>query len=358
MTHQYIALEDTVYFGFVTNDTGGSAVDGTTPLYDVRLGGGTAGAAAIDSGTPTLLTSANYGPGCYEVEIDATAANGFAAGNTYLVYVTATADAETPGSCVGSFRTDHVPADVREWLGTAVTSGTGGPDVNVNALSDSVQSATDLQDFADAGYNPATNLITGITGTKNTLDDLNDIAATAIVSGGAINTTGGAVDDVTATADVTNLSNLPTIPTNWITANGIATDAIGAAELAAGAVTEIQTGLATPTNITAGTITTVTNLTNAPTSGDLTATMKTSVNTEVDTALNVTTYAEPVKGAPTATTTLVDKIGYLYKFLRNRSTSDATTISVYNDDAVTVDHDATHSDNGTTYDRGEFTDGP
>lgn len=37
------------------------------------------------------------------------------------------------------------------------------------------------------------------------------------------------------------------------------------------------TGFATPTNITAGTITTVTNLTNAPTNGDLTATMKTSV---------------------------------------------------------------------------------
>ena len=37
--------------------------------------------------------------------------------------------------------------------------------------------------------------------------------------------------------------------------------------------------LATPTNITAGTITTVTNLTNAPTSGDLTATMKASVTT-------------------------------------------------------------------------------
>ena len=46
------------------------------------------------------------------------------------------------------------------------------------------------------------------------------------------------------------------------------------------------TGFATPTNITAGTITTVTNLTNAPTNGDLTATMKASMNTEADTALS------------------------------------------------------------------------
>ena len=50
------------------------------------------------------------------------------------------------------------------------------------------------------------------------------------------------------------------------------------------AVTAIQNGLATPTNITAGTITTVTHLTNAPTNGDLTATMKSSVTAAVPTA--------------------------------------------------------------------------
>jgi len=43
--------------------------------------------------------------------------------------------------------------------------------------------------------------------------------------------------------------------------------------------------VASTTNITGGTITTVTNLTNAPTSGDLTAAMKASVNAEVDAAL-------------------------------------------------------------------------
>lgn len=57
--------------------------------------------------------------------------------------------------------------------------------------------------------------------------------------------------------------------------------------------------LATPTNITAGTITTVTNLTNAPTNGDLTATMKTSVTTAATAA------------TPTVTAgTVSDKSGY------------------------------------------------
>lgn len=45
--------------------------------------------------------------------------------------------------------------------------------------------------------------------------------------------------------------------------------------------------LASPTNITAGTITTVTNLTNAPTAGDLTATMKASVTTAATAATPV-----------------------------------------------------------------------
>lgn len=45
----------------------------------------------------------------------------------------------------------------------------------------------------------------------------------------------------------------------------LATDQITSASVSSAAVTKIQTGLATPTNITAGTITTVTTLTNLPT---------------------------------------------------------------------------------------------
>jgi hypothetical protein len=51
--------------------------------------------------------------------------------------------------------------------------------------------------------------------------------------------------------------------------------------------TLVAAGYATPTNITAGTITTVTNLTNAPTNGDLTATMKASVTAAVPSAATI-----------------------------------------------------------------------
>ncbi len=82
------------------------------------------------------------------------------------------------------------------------------------------------------------------------------------------------------------------------------------------------------------------------------------VKTQVVDALNVDTYAEPAQGTPAATNTLANKLSFLYKYLRNRITVTATTISVFNDDALTVDHKSTHSDDGTTYDRGEFATGP
>lgn len=82
------------------------------------------------------------------------------------------------------------------------------------------------------------------------------------------------------------------------------------------------------------------------------------VNTEVVDALNVDTYAEPGQGAPAATTTLAAKVNYLYKFLRNRITQSATTLSVFADNGTTVDQKATVSDSGTVYDRGEIASGP
>ena len=88
----------------------------------------------------------------------------------------------------------------------AVALGLSLMPANVIQLGSAAQSLTDLKDFADDGYDPATNKVTGVL-----------LADT-----------------------VTTLTNLPTIPANWLTAAGIAADAIGASELAADAVTEIR----------------------------------------------------------------------------------------------------------------------
>jgi len=73
------------------------------------------------------------------------------------------------------------------------------------------------------------------------------LGETLTVSSGLISNTTAIASVSGAVGSVTAAVTLPTIPTNWITADGIATDAIGSAELAASAVTEIQSGLSTLT---------------------------------------------------------------------------------------------------------------
>jgi len=68
--------------------------------------------------------------------------------------------------------------------------------------------------------------------------------------------------------------------------------------------------------------------------------------------------AEPAQGTPPATATLAQKIGYLYKAWRNKSTQTATTYSLFNDDAATVDHKSTVSDDNVTATKTEVVTGP
>lgn len=73
-----------------------------------------------------------------------------------------------------------------------------------------------------------TSVAFGLAIAKTTnITGFNDIAATAVVSDGAITTSGGAVSTVTA---VTNAVVLPSIPADWITAAGIAAGAITSSE--------------------------------------------------------------------------------------------------------------------------------
>jgi len=82
------------------------------------------------------------------------------------------------------------------------------------------------------------------------------------------------------------------------------------------------------------------------------------VNTEVLDVLNTDTFAESGQEAPGATISLAKKIGYIYKFMRNKITNDGTQIKVYADDITTVDQKSNVSEAGGTVTRGEFGSGP
>ncbi len=102
------------------------------------------------------------------------------------------------------------------------------------------------------------------------------------------------------------------------------------------------TGFATPTNITAGTMTTVTNLTNAPTAGDFTAAMKTSLSAATPTVTLADGAITDAKfTVPTVTSTASGPVGYLFQLWRRffkQSSKDPVTgnLKTYADDNTTV----------------------
>lgn len=198
--HQHRILEDTVYFWFASNDTSGSGGDGASPVYDVRLAGAAAGAIPVLSGSATLLSHANYPPGCHEVAIAATSGNGFSAGNTYAVFCTLAVDGQNPSGFVGAFSLEPIIADLREMGGVE-------------------QSLTDFKDFADDGYDPATHKVEGVK-TVDTNTDMRgtDNAATASALSthdGKLDTVDTVVDAIKAITDVlvikknTEFANFP-----------------------------------------------------------------------------------------------------------------------------------------------------
>jgi hypothetical protein len=361
-----ITLEDTAYFFFTTRafTTGVPTTLAGTPDASVLESNN---ATPITAGVSIEADRASV-TGLNQVTVVATAANGYEVGKSYGVYISTgtVGGVSVVGEVIAEFTiqasaaavdlangTDGLGAIKTETAAILLDTGTTldgripaalGADgfMKASVFGMMGTALTETAGLIAAGFKKFFNVATP-TGTVNSLPD----AVAGAASGLAI---------VGSQVDLVNAPN-------------------------ATAVTAIQAGLATPTNITAatgitltpttglgnqtanitGTITTVTtatNLTNAPTNGDLTATMKASVNAEVVDALATDTYAEPAQGTPASTASIAAKIGYLFKAWRNKSTQTATEYALYNDDAVTVDHKSAVSDNGTTFSRGEVATGP
>ena len=122
---------------------------------------------------------------------------------------------------------------------------------------------------------------------------------------GEIDTNAGAVVSVTTTGTATNLTNLPSIPANWITAAGTAADFIA------------------------------------------------EVKTQVTDALNVDTYAE-LASVPGASPTVIQMLQWAYQMMRFKITQTSTTGTLFKADSSTSLGTNTVSDDGTTFTRGKF----
>lgn len=75
-------------------------------------------------------------------------------------------------------------------------------------------------------------------------------------------------------------------------------------------------------------------------------------------AISEVAWAEPGQGAPPASATLIEKLGYLFKAWRNKSTQTASEYDLYNSAGNVVDQKAAVSDNGITFTRQNVVSGP
>lgn len=137
-------------------------------------------------------------------------------------------------------------------------------------------------------------------------------------------------------AILAKVNTLPANPAAVGSAMTLAADAVNASSLAASAVTEIQTGLATLASIAA-----LNNLSAA------------QVSAEVVDALSVDTYAEP-GSVPPATASIVAMVHWLFTLARNKRLTSATQDRVRNDADSADIGVAALSDDGTTFTRGEY----
>ncbi len=273
-----------------------------------------------------------------------------------------------------------------------VTNVTNAVSANVTQISGDSTAADNAESFFDGtGYAGTNNTIPTVTttGTATAVTTVNGLAAgvitAAAIATGAIDADALAADAGTeiGTAVWATAARTLTAATN-VTSTGAAVP-ITAGGLVSADVTAISTDTTAAnnaesffdgtgyagTNNTIPTVTAVTgniggNLAGSVGSvtgnvggnvtgsvGSLAAQAKADVNAEVVDALATDTYAEP-GSVPAATSSLEDKIGWLFMLARNARTTTASADKVRNDANSSDVATAALSDDGTTFTRGEY----
>jgi hypothetical protein len=253
---RYITLGDTFDFKFTTRrfSSGAPFTLAGSPAVAAYPGNST---TEITAGI-TLTVDFDSRTGLHNVRIVATSGNGYAAGFYAVVITAGTVDSvSVVGEVVYEFVIGSVPADVRAWNGTAPNNLVSGRvDTQTGAIAagtitaaafaagaiDANAIATDAIGSAEISAAAVTKIQTGLATSaalatvQADTDDIQTRLPAALVSGRM---------DASVGAMAANVLTASAINAAAITAAKFATDAIDANALAATAVTEIQSGLAT-----------------------------------------------------------------------------------------------------------------
>ncbi len=224
-----------------------------------------------------------------------------------------------------------------------VTAGSFGEYVLADAtrLSGDSTAADNAEAFFDGtGYAGTNNVIPTVTSVTNAVS-----ADVTKISG---DTT--AADNAESFFDGTGYAGTNNVIPTVTAVSGAVGSVTGAVGSVTGAVGSVTGAVGSVTGNVGGNVT--------GSVGSLAAQAKADVNAEVLDVLNVDTFAQPGQGTPAATNSIRAMVAYLFKAWRNRSTQTSSQYSLYNDDATTIDHKATFSDDATTASRGEVATGP
>ena len=242
------------------------------------------------------------------------------------------------------------------------------------AVTRTLTANTNLNDLSAAGVRAAVGLasanldtqLSGINSKTTNLPpdpaDASDIAASFSAVSATLTTIASYIDtEVAAIKAKTDQLSFTTANRVDSQVFGMQADTVTAAALAADAVAEIN-----------ATVDTALADYDAPTHAELVSEINdvqaqiaalenvsaAQVNAEMVDVLTVDTYAEPGQGAPAATASLKDKLGYLFKAWRNKTTQTNSDYRLFADDGATIDQRAGTSDDGTTFTRAEVSSGP
>lgn len=384
------AIDEALTFYANTHDaaTGGAVDADSVPTYRVYEN---ETATPLLTGSMALLDSTNT-VGFYSEAITLSAANGFEAGKTYGIYITATVSTVV-GTTHHTFQMT-APVNVTHIAGAAVSTSTAQLGVNVvNAAGTAWGSgAITAGAFAANAINAAkldpdvtTELQAGLAtaAALTTVDDFLDTEVAAILA--AVDTEVAAIK-----AKTDNLPAAPAatgdIPTAAAVADAVWDEATLGHTTSGTFGEQVKTdidailadtgtdGVVVNTFTTAGKAELQTEAADAltaydpPTNTELVAEIDAvqadiaalnnisaaDVNAQVLDVLTVDTFAE-LTDVPAATSTLKDKLAWLFMLARNRVTQTSTTLTVYADDGTTALSTSTVSDVAGTFDRGEVT---
>lgn len=306
-------LEDTFFLAFTTRAfaTGIPTTLSGTPVVSAYED---AGLTEITAGI-TLGVDHDSRTGLNMLTIVATAANGYESGKDYNLVI-------TTGTVGGVSVVSEVIGQFSLSLSAAAVDLANGTDGLGAIKTDTAAILIDTAEIGAAGAG-----LTNINLPNQTMDITGNITGNLSGSVGSVT---GAVGSVTG---------------------NVGGNVIGSVASVTGTVGSVIAGVTVTTNndktgySISGSITTLDGLNNISTA---------QVNTEVLDVLTVDTFAE-LSAVPAATSTIVDKLNWLFAVGRNKITQTATTQLVRNDaDAGTIGT-STVSDDGTTFIREEYT---